>query len=92
MSKYKKCIFTFIIALFEHILYILCIFIFIILSGGIIMKANAPTKVTLIASIILAVIALIANFVAIPVISGYAFFIMCGAFVVLLLGCLLKGK
>ena len=56
------------------------------------MKANAPTKVTLIASIILAVIALIANFVTIPVISGYAFYIMCGAFVVLLLGCLLKGK
>ncbi len=56
------------------------------------MKANAPTKVTLIASLILALVGLIANFVAIPVISGYAFFIVVGAYVVLLLGCLLKGK
>ena len=52
---------------------------------------NAPKMSTLCVACILAVVGVIGKFVSIPVVSQYAFFILLVAFVVLLLGCLLKG-
>ena len=56
------------------------------------MKANAPTKTSLLVAVVLAVIGLVGKFVAIPFVSQYAFYILLAGFVVLLLGCLLKGQ
>ena len=55
------------------------------------MNVNAPKQLTLLIAVILAVVALIGAFVAIPFISVNAFWILCAGFVVLLAGCLLKG-
>ena len=60
--------------------------------GGNTMKANAPTKVTLLVAVVLAVFGVIGKFVAIPFVSQYAFYLLLAGFVVLLLGCILKGK
>ncbi len=56
------------------------------------MKANAPTKVTLLVAVVLAVFGVIGKFIAIPFVSEYAFYLLLAGFVVLLLGCILKGK
>jgi hypothetical protein len=55
------------------------------------MQLNAPTQVVFIISLILAVLALIGYFVAIPFLTAYAFWIAIIAYVVLAAGCLMKG-
>ncbi len=52
---------------------------------------SAPTQVVFLISLIIAIIALIGFFVAIPVVSAYAFWIAIIAYVVLALGCVMKG-
>ena len=54
------------------------------------MNISSPRKVTLGASVLLAVLAFIAKVAAIAVLAKYAFHILAAAFVILLLGCLLK--
>ena len=55
------------------------------------MRLNAPTQVVFIISLILAVLALIGHFIAIPFLTAYAFWIAIIAYVVLAAGNLLKG-
>jgi hypothetical protein len=55
------------------------------------MQLSAPTQVVFIISLILAVLALIGYFVAIPFLTAYAFWIAIIAYVVLAAGCLMKG-
>jgi hypothetical protein len=63
-------------------------------NGGLSMKFNlsAPTQVVFLISVVLAVLALLGLFVRIPFVSLYAFWVMTAAYVVLAIGCLLKGK
>jgi hypothetical protein len=56
-----------------------------------IMKLNAPTKNFWWISVILAVIAVVAQFVTIPFVSAYAFWIITLGFIVLVLSTVLKG-
>ena len=55
------------------------------------MKLNAPTQIVFLIAAILAIVAVISTFVAIPVVSGYAFWVLTGAFVLLAAGNILKG-
>ena len=55
------------------------------------MKLNAPTNLVFLISLILFVLGLLGTFVAIPFITGYAFWFVVAAFVVLALACILKG-
>ena len=52
---------------------------------------NAPTQVVFIISLILAVIAVIAYFAAIPYIGDHPSILMTLAYVTLALGCVMKG-
>jgi len=52
---------------------------------------NAPKQITVIIAVILAVVALVGYFVAIPFVSAYAFWILCVGFLVLLAGNIFKG-
>lgn len=52
---------------------------------------SAPTQIIFLISLIIAVVAIIGFFVAIPIVSQYAFWIAIIAYVVLALGCVLKG-
>jgi len=62
-----------------------------VINGGIVMTLSAPTQVVFWISVILAIIALIGFFVVVPYITAYAFWIAIAAYVVLALGCLMKG-
>lgn len=55
------------------------------------MKLTPPKKITFWITVILAVVGVIAFFVSIPVLSGIAFWLVLAAYVVLVLGLLLKG-
>ncbi|HVX98969.1 MAG TPA: hypothetical protein VHA55_04170 [Pseudorhodoplanes sp.] len=54
-------------------------------------RLNAPTEVLFIVSIAIAAFAVIAELVRIPNVSAYSFWIGILSFVVLALGCVLKG-
>ncbi|MBI4274292.1 MAG: hypothetical protein HY659_06305 [Rhizobiales bacterium] len=54
-------------------------------------KLNAPSQVIFLISLILAIVAVIGVFVVIPFVTLYAFWIAIVAYVVLALGCVLKG-
>jgi hypothetical protein len=54
-------------------------------------RLSAPTQIVFLISLALAVLAVLGLFINIPVISIYAFWIAIIAYVVLALGCLLKG-
>lgn len=54
-------------------------------------RLNAPTQVVFLISVILAILAVIAIFVTVPIISGYSFWVMTAAFVILAASCVLKG-
>lgn len=56
-----------------------------------IVKLNAPTKNFWWISVILAVIAVVAQFVMIPFVSAYAFWIITLGFILLALSTVLKG-
>ncbi|MBL4773528.1 MAG: hypothetical protein JKX98_07995 [Alcanivoracaceae bacterium] len=55
------------------------------------MKLNAPTQIVFLIAVVLAVLAILSTFVAIPVVSGYAFWILTAAFVLLAASNILKG-
>ena len=55
------------------------------------MRLNAPKKIVWLISLILAVISLIGYFIAIPVLSGIAFWVMGVAWLLLFLATFLKG-
>ncbi len=55
------------------------------------MKLSAPQQVTWWIAVIVGVVGIIAYLVTIPVLSGYAFWLVAAAFVLLVLATLLKG-
>jgi hypothetical protein len=55
------------------------------------MNLNAPTQVVFIISLIIAVLALIGNFVLVPFVSEFKFWFAIVAYVVLAAACVLKG-
>lgn len=55
------------------------------------MKLNAPTQAVFWIAVILVVIAIIGQFVAIPFITAYTFWIAVIGFIVLAAGCMMKG-
>ncbi len=55
------------------------------------MKLNAPKKVTWIVAVVVGALGFIGSFVTIPVVSGIAFWLVFGAFVLLALATYLKG-
>ena len=55
------------------------------------MNLNAPTQVVFIISLIIAVLALIGHFVAVPFVSEYKFWFAIVGYVVLAAACVLKG-
>ena len=55
------------------------------------MKLNAPTKLVFLISVVLAILAVVSTFVAIPVVSAYAFWVAIVAYLVLVAGNVLKG-
>ena len=55
------------------------------------MRLNAPTQLIFLISLILAVLAVVAHFVAIPYASQYQFWLAVAGYVVLAAGCVMKG-
>lgn len=55
------------------------------------MKLNAPTQIVFLISLVLAVLALISAFVAIPVLAGNGLWVALVAYAVLAFGNLMKG-
>ena len=55
------------------------------------LNLSAPTTITFLISLALAIIALIAHFVKIDFITLYQFWIAIAAYVLLAIGCLVKG-
>ena len=55
------------------------------------MKLNASTQVVFLISVALAILAVVSTFVAIPVVSAYAFWVAIVAYLVLVAGNVLKG-
>lgn len=55
------------------------------------MKLSEPKVITFWIAVILGVVGIIASLVTIPVLSGFAFWLVVAGFVVLVLGNLLKG-
>jgi hypothetical protein len=55
------------------------------------MGTNAPKQVTLWIAVVLAVLGLIGYLVAVPVLTAWAFWLVLVGFVLLLLGCVVKG-
>lgn len=55
------------------------------------MNLSAPKKTTLWVSLLLAVLAVLGKIYTVPLLSEYAFTVLAVAFVILLLGCILKN-
>ncbi len=55
------------------------------------MKLSAPTQIVFLISVVLTILAVVATFVAIPVVSANAFWVAIVAYLVLLAGNVLKG-
>jgi len=55
------------------------------------MKLSAPKKIVFLISLILAIIAVVAHFVAIPFVSIYGWWILLAGYIILALGVFLKG-
>lgn len=55
------------------------------------MKLSAPKKIVFLIAVIAAIVAVVAMYVTIPVVSGFATYLLMAAFVLLALGNLLKG-
>lgn len=54
-------------------------------------RLNAPTQLVFLISLVLAVLGVLAIFISIPIVSAYAFWFVVAGYVVLALGCILKG-
>ena len=55
------------------------------------MRLNAPKKIVWFISLIIAVLGILGTFIAIPVVSAYAFWVMGVAWLLLFLATFLKG-
>jgi hypothetical protein len=55
------------------------------------MRLNPPKKIVFYISVVLAVVGLIASLVTIPFLSGFAFWLVLVAYILLALGNVLKG-
>jgi hypothetical protein len=55
------------------------------------MTLSAPTMPVFIISVVLAVLALLGHFAQIPFVTLYQFWVALAAYVVLLVGCVMKG-
>ena len=55
------------------------------------MSLSVPTQVVFLISLILAILAVVGTFVALPVVTANAFWVATAGYVALMLGCLLKG-
>ena len=55
------------------------------------MNLSAPTQPMFLISLVLAILAVVGLFVAIPFVSQYAFWFAIAGYVVLAIGCLMKG-
>lgn len=55
------------------------------------MRLSAPKKATWWVAVIVGVVGILANFITIPVLSGFAFWLVVIGFVLLALGTYLKG-
>ena len=55
------------------------------------MKLSAPTQNVFLISVVLAILAVVATFVAIPVVSAYAFWVAIVAYLVLVAGNVMEG-
>jgi hypothetical protein len=55
------------------------------------MTLSAPTMPVFIISVVLAVLALVGHFVSIPFVTLYQFWVALAAYVVLFIGCVMKG-
>ena len=55
------------------------------------MNLSAPTMPVFLIAAVLAVLGLIGHFVSIPFVTLYQFWVMLAAYVVLCVGCLMKG-
>jgi hypothetical protein len=62
-----------------------------ILQWRLAMKLSAPTQMVFLISVVLAILAVVATFVAIPVVSANAFWVAIVAYLVLVAGNVLKG-
>jgi len=56
------------------------------------MKFNAPTQITVLVSLAIAVLAILSRFVSIPNVSANAFWIAVIAWVVLMIGCVFRRR
>ena len=54
-------------------------------------RLNAPTQLVFLISLVLAVLGVLAIFISIPIVSAYAFWFVVAGYVVLALGCIMKG-
>ena len=55
------------------------------------MKLSAPKGTTFLLAFFLGAVAVVSTFVALPVLSGYAFWLLLLAFIILMAGVLFKG-
>lgn len=55
------------------------------------MKLNAPKQITFLIALVVAVVGVISSFVAIPVLSGFAFWLVVIGFIILAAGNTIKG-
>ncbi|MCG9876128.1 MAG: hypothetical protein MH321_15230 [Leptospiraceae bacterium] len=55
------------------------------------MKLNAPKKMTWMIAVVLGVVGIIASFVAIPVVSAYAGYLVMAGFAILAIATFVKG-
>jgi hypothetical protein len=62
-----------------------------IIEGETMPRLNAPSQLTFLIALVLAVLGVLAIFVSIPFVSGYAFWFVTVGFIVLALGCIMKG-
>ncbi len=52
---------------------------------------NAPKKITWLIAVIAGALGIIGHFISIPVVSGIAFWLLTGGFVLLAIACFIKG-
>jgi hypothetical protein len=55
------------------------------------MQLSAPKQVTFWVAVVVALVGLVSSFVAIPVLSGFALWILVLGFIILAAGCMLEG-
>jgi len=52
---------------------------------------NAPKKITFLVALIVGVLGIVGSFISVPVVSGIAFWLLAAGWLLLILGCFVKG-